>query len=861
MAQWNRCKKQVGDALLLFRLGDFYESFGEDAHVVSKALELTLTKRQDTPMCGIPWHASESYIDRLLVKGFSVAIAEQLSTIDGTAGSSKQLMDRRVVRILTPGTAMKGSLIQDSSNSLVASIAKLGSRWGIALIDVTTALFQVYEVSTPEELVRELLRLRPKELVCSQSLTKHESPFLSNVEESLHIRKTTAPSWAFDHSTATTLLQSHFSVSTLDGLGLKDLPVAICAAGGVISYLKDTLLIPISHLKRVEVITTDQRMVVDRSTLTNLNIFDSGSSKDDGYSLFEVINETKTPMGARQLRQWLLAPLTEIAAIRRRHDIVEACVAFLTNHPTQAAEAFCALSSIRDLERLTLRIHAGIAGPRDLLFLAQCSAQIATVQHALHTLRHPDVEKCLHNLPSIAPLISHIKNVLSDEPPARISDGGAIRTGIHSELDELRHIRENSHKWLVNYQTTLRESLGIKTLKVGYTRAFGYFIEVSRGQAAHVPSSFCRRQTLAGAERYISEELKQFEEKVLTAEKKIEQFELGLFEELKAFVALYIDSLLDASKAIAEIDLFLSLAQTALKRGYVRPEMIAEPVLAITGGRHPLAETQLATPFVRNDIHINAKGPSLLLITGPNMAGKSTYIRQTALLVMLAQIGSFVPAQKATIGIVDRVFSRIGASDDMFRGQSTFMVEMAETASILNQATPRSLILLDEIGRGTSTYDGISIAWAVAEYLLHRPDENPRTLFATHYFELTELEQKFPSARNMTVAVSEQADRIEFLYKVLPGKTDRSYGIHVAKLAGLPEEVLKRADALLHELEERRPRSQQTFVQQELFSTKPATNERPEILASYEFLQRLDLVKLTPMDCFLKLVKFKSSLK
>jgi DNA mismatch repair protein MutS len=862
MAQWARCKEQVGEALLLFRLGDFYEAFGEDALTVSKALDLTLTKRQDTPMCGIPWHSSEGYLDRLLVRGFSVAIAEQINTSNETTSSAKPLMDRQIVRILTPGTAMKGTLVQDSSNTLICSISKQGSAWGVALVDVTTALFQVLEVSSPEELIRELLRLRPKEIICCQALVKLNPELIAQIEQGTGTKKAIPPSWTYELTSARTVLQNHFKTVTLDGFGLRDSPAAICAAGSLICHLKDTLLVPVSHLKSIELVTTEHRMVLDRATLTNLDIFESGSKAEGGQSLFDVINDTKTPMGARLLRNWLLNPLTDIHTIQQRHDIVEACLCFITSEKTASAQAIHSLSSIRDIERLVLRIQTGGAGPRDVLFLAQCSSHIKALQQSLLTLSHSAMSSKIQSLPSLEPLVTRIVQTITEEPPVRISDGGAIREGVHAELDNLREIHHNSHKWLVEYQTKLREELGIKTLKVGYTRAFGYYIEVSRGQSDRVPSSFCRRQTLTGAERFISEELKQFEDKVLTAEKKIEGLENALFEELKAFVSTYADAVLSASKVIAEIDLFFGLANIAHKRRYTRPEMVGEPVLSITGGRHPIAETQVTTAFVQNDLHISAEGPSLLLITGPNMAGKSTYVRQTALLVILAQIGSFIPANGAKIGVVDRVFSRVGASDDLFRGQSTFMVEMAETASILNQATARSLILLDEIGRGTSTYDGISIAWAVAEYLLRNPKANPRTLFATHYYELTELEQKFSSARNMTVAVSEQSTSIRFLYKVVPGKTDRSYGIHVARLAGLPEQVLARAEAILHQLEEQRPRSTTTCIQQELFAIAPSSKkENPEALACYEFLRNLDLAKLAPIECFMKLAKFKNSLQ
>ena len=855
MAQWAKCKDRVGEALLLFRLGDFYEAFGEDARVVSSALDLTLTKRQDTPMCGIPWHASDGYIDKLLVKGFSVAIAEQL----GEQESAKSLVDRQIVRVLTPGTAMKGSLIQDSSHSLLVCIAMHGKRWGIACVDVTTALFHVFESDDCDGLVRELFRIRPKELICSPTLRKQELTTFLLLEEGLGVRTKAVPAWTTDLSSATTIVTTHFKTHSVDGFGLRDLPAATCAAGAILCYLKETLLVPIPHLKTLEVQSTKSHMVLDRSTLSNLDIFESSSSVHNGKSLFDIINGTKTPMGARLLRSWLLSPLTDLGDIQKRHDCVGSCINFLNDEKTAAAQALHALGSIRDIERLILRIQAGSAGPRDVLFLAHCAAHIRPAQQALQSL-NGSLGPRLQSLSPLEPLVERIRATIAEEPPLRISDGGAIREGINAQLDELRKIQTNSHAWLMEYQSRLREELGIKTLKIGYTRAFGYYIEVSRGQAEKVPSTFCRRQTLTGVERYISDELKQYEDTVLTAEKKIEGLEAAIFAEIKEFVSGYADAVLCASKIIAEVDCFLALGQIAISRSYCRPEMVPDPILSIVGGRHPIAETQVQTAFVPNNLDMSATGPSLLLITGPNMAGKSTFVRQTALLVILAQMGSYVPASKATIGVVDRVFSRVGASDDLFRGQSTFMVEMTETASILNQATPHSLILLDEIGRGTSTYDGISIAWAVAEYLIRFPRQNPRTLFATHYYELTELEQQFSTVKNMTVAVSEEAGGIRFLYTVVPGKTDRSYGIHVAKLAGLPESVLNRASAVLQRLEEQRPRSAPTFIPQDLFTatTNPPAAD-PKLLASHEFLRDLDVVKLSPMDCFLKLVKFKKT--
>lgn len=862
MAQWTQCKEQVGEALLLFRLGDFYEAFGNDAHTISEALDLTLTKRQETPMCGIPWHASEGYIDRLLLKGFSVAIAEQTGPVGEERPGTKPLMDRKVVRVLTPGTAMQGSFIQETANSLLLSMAFLDGRWGVSCVDVTTALFYAFEVETEEELSREILRLKPKECICSRALRKQHADVFIRVEREIELRATSIPSWTVESTSAVTLLTNHFKTATLDGFGFKDAPAAVCAAGAILYYLKDTLLVPVCHLKTIEFRSTRARMVLDRSTMANLDIFESSSAGRNSSSLFDVINYTKTPMGARLLRSILAAPLTNLEEISARHNSVASCIECIKKEPSSFSLALEYLALIRDLERLMLRVQTGGVGPRDILYLSQCCSPIGPLQKALQGLVHPVLSQAIQSIPSLDALVHRIGQTLTDEPPLRITDGGAIRSGVSAQLDELRAIRHNSHQWLVEYQARLREEFGIKTLKVGYTRAFGYYIEVSRGQSDRMPASFCRRQTLTNAERYISEELKQFEDKVLTAEKKIEGLEEELFEELKAFVSECADTVLHAGRVIAQVDLYISFARLALERSYCRPEMVDRPILSIIGGRHPIAEGQTTTAFIPNNLEMNAQGPSLLLITGPNMAGKSTFIRQAALLVILAQIGSYIPAQEATIGVVDRVFSRVGASDDLFRGQSTFMVEMTETASILNQATPSSLILLDEIGRGTSTYDGVSIAWAVAEYLTRLPNDNPRTLFATHYYELTELEQLFPTVKNMTVAVSEEAGGIRFLYKIIPGKTDRSYGIHVAQLAGLPQTVLQRAQQVLTQLEDRRPRSTPMFVPQDLFTVVvgPPQIEQTKALASHEFLIDLDLVKLSPMDLFLKLVKFKRSL-
>jgi DNA mismatch repair protein MutS len=856
MSQWARCKEQAGDAVLFFRLGDFYEAFEGDAILVSKALDLTLTKRQGTPMCGIPWHASETYIDRLLVKGFSIAIAEQISPQND---SSKQLMERQIVRILTPSTAMKGSLVQDSSHSFFASISLVKNRWGIALVDVSTALFLAFEADDTSLLLQELSRLQPREILCSQLLVNKEAALLASLEQKLSLKRTVIPQWPFDLPAATTILQNHFGTVTLDGFGLDVLPAATSAAGALISHIKDTLLVPTCHIKKIDILAHQKTMQLDKATLSNLNIFETSSKVEHASSLYDLLNHTSTPMGARLLRSWLLHPLLDISAISARQDMVSACLQFIENEPTHALACLNALTSIRDLERLILRIQTGGAGPRDMLFFAHCYSHIPDLKTALQSLQHEPFREKIASLDALPSLVQQIRQFLVDEPPVRLTDGDVIRNGVNAQLDELRAIKESSSQWLLSYQTKLRDELEIKTLKVSYTRAFGYYIEVSRGQSEKVPPSFCRRQTLTGVERYISEELKEYEDKVLTAEKRIEALEASLFGDLCTEILRHVDTVIKTAALLAELDVYITFAQTAIKHRYVRPTIVDEPILEIVEGRHPIAEAQAnESPFVPNDLHFSATSKSLFLITGPNMAGKSTYIRQAALLVIMAQIGSFLPAKSASIGIVDKVFSRIGASDDLFRGQSTFMVEMAETAFILNRATSRSLILLDEIGRGTGTYDGISIAWAVIEYLLRHPRENPRTLFATHYYELTALEQSFPALQNMTVAVSECPSGIRFLYTIIPGKTDRSYGIHVAKLAGLPQSVVHRAEEILQQFEQQRQEKKTLpkSVQQDLF-LELKTESSQEATACLEFLKSIDLAKTTPIDCFMKIIRFK----
>jgi DNA mismatch repair protein MutS len=752
MLQWQECKKKAKDALLLFRLGDFYEAFENDAQVIAKELELVLTKRQETPMAGVPAHTCEAYIDKLVGRGYSVAIAEQMEDPKAVKG----IVRRDVVRVVTPGTVINSNLLTEKSSNFLVAIAKLNTRYGVAILDLTTADFRVMEGE--DEIVDELARLQPKEVLTSHKVKLDLASFCVQRREE----------WFFDHRVAMERLLKHFQVKSLDGFGMKGMTAAVSAAGALFAYVTEDLHLSLSHIKEMRLENSARYMAIDRTTQRHLEL----------DSLLALVDTTATPMGGRLLKEWLLHPLISVEEIQKRQDNV----AILMNAPILHSK----LKEVRDLQRLIMRIETGYATPRDLVGLRFSLEPFPEINAILKNLG-------LETLPDLSTLAAKISAAVVETPPLRLSDGGIIKEKYHPELDELRALKKDSHTWMVQYQTELREKTQIKTLKVGYTQAFGYYIEVSRGQSDKMPLTFQRRQTLVNAERFISPELKEFEHKVLTAEARIAALESELFHQLRLEIALHAERVRSAAKILAEIDVLLALATLAQSRNYVRPVVDHSDVIDIHEGRHPVIEAALKETFIPNDALLDQNQNRLLIITGPNMAGKSTFIRQVALICILAQVGSFVPAKSAHIGIIDKVFSRIGASDDLTRGQSTFMVEMTETANILNNATSRSFVILDEIGRGTSTYDGISIAWAVAEYLL---EKRIKTLFATHYWELTKL----PQAANFNVAVHESEKGIVFLRKIVPGGTDKSYGIHVAKLAGLPPSVIGRATHLLAEL-------------------------------------------------------------
>lgn len=796
MLQWHACKKKVPNAILFFRMGDFYEAFYEDAVLVSKELDLTLTKRVDIPMSGVPHHTCDGYIDKLVAKGYRVAVAEQTED----AKKAKGLVKRDVVRVVTPGTLISSSLLPDKSNNYIASLDRIGSTWGLAILDLTTAEFFVLEFEKESDLLNEVFRYHPAEFIISGPKKEKLSKLFEEIRKSYHFLLTELEDWHYDHQIAHDTLINHFKVLTLDGFGLKGMIGAINAAGALLYYIRDHLSLPVHHLEEIRVQTTSNFMSIDRHTESNLELTESLREGSQKNSLLALLDKTKTPMGARLLRQWIKHPLLSPAAISLRQGAIEALFTASSNFK-KIGES---LNTVRDLERLMIKIEAGYATPRDIVSLKNSLEPIPFIKEIFFpfSLKSELLKSNVEGLIPLPDLVGLITNALVDDPPLRITDGGVFRDGYNKELDELRELKQDSKAWLARYQNSLREETGIKTLKVGYNKMFGYYIEVSKGQKEKMPATFERRQTLVNGERYITPELKNYESKVLNAEERISGIEMELFLTLRQEVAKYFQQVQKLAKVVAHLDVIQSLSFVAHLNNYVRPIIDDSTKLEIIDGRHPIIEVANSFKFIPNDTLLNQETCRMMLITGPNMAGKSTYIRQVALIVILAQMGSFVPARSAHMGIVDTVFTRIGASDDLSRGQSTFMVEMTETANILNNATSRSLIILDEIGRGTSTYDGISIAWAVAEFLLTSEDKFAKTLFATHYFELTKLEEKVPGAVNYNVAVHESEDNIIFLRKIVRGGTDKSYGIHVGRLAGLPQPVISRAKEILVHLEE-----------------------------------------------------------
>lgn len=849
MIQWEALKSSVPEAILLFRLGDFYEAFYDDAFLIAKELDITLTKRQEVPMAGVPFHSSEGYIDRLVSRGFHVAVAEQVEA----AAPGKGLVKRKIVRIVTPGTLINSGLISDKTNNFLVCISQLNKLFGLATLDLTTAEFRVFETEDKKQLLDELLGMRPAEILVSQKFCKEHESFVIELKNQSKCSVTTKEEWHFDHEYALDLLLRHFKVHSLDGFGLKGMLPSINAAGTLLRYVQEDLSLSTTHLHEIQVQSSSAYMALDSATLRHLEIVDTLSQTKKSFSLLSLLDQTATPMGGRLMRQWLTHPLLSVEEIQDRQKAIHA---FLSDIPSARALKK-ELNQVRDLERLIMRIETGYATARDLQALRLSLEPLLAITTLLCGFSAPLITTHLNLLANPTELCKKIESALVDEPPLRLTEGGMFKAGYHEELDTLRNLKNDNHAWMAQLQTDLREKSGIKTLKVAYNRAFGYFIEVSRGQAEKLLPFAERKQTLVSTERFTTTQLKEYEEKMLTAEEKMSALEFELFHQLRESVAKEATLIRQIARGLAHIDCLLSLSELAREQGYICPVVDTSDQLEIEEGRHPVLEKAFTSErFIPNDVFLNSTSRRLLLITGPNMAGKSTYLRQIALIAIMAQIGSFVPAKRAHIGIIDKVFSRIGASDDLSRGQSTFMVEMTETANILHNATARSLVLLDEIGRGTSTYDGISIAWAVAEHLLSK---SPKTLFATHYWELTKLEEEKQGVVNVHVAVHESKDEIVFLRKIVQGSTDKSYGIHVARLAGLPAAALRRAQELLADLEKgSHHKKAAPSKQMELFTAPAPQKPEPAFLQE---LRDLDPHTLTPLDALIKITQWKTCLK
>lgn len=793
MMQYRRIRAELpDDTILFFRLGDFYEMFYDDAIKAAPVLDIALTKRNKYPMCGIPYHASEGYLAKLIRAGMKVAICEQVED----SSASKGIVQREITRVVTPGTVTEDNILDSKRNNFLAGITFATKRYGLATLDLSTGLFYGESFESLDQLWDTLRRISPNECIAPEN--QLEQSDLAEIPPGLNFTLTKCDDWTFDIDAAHDLLLRHFNVHSLAGFGCEDEAAVTGAAGAVLYYVRENLRRQVSHVRSFSLRSSGDYLFLDDSSSNNLDLMPQ-AGRDATHSLLGVLDITKTAMGARTLREWVLRPLANLQEINRRHDAVEN----LTTARTLLRELRDMCGHVRDLERLIARAGSGSCNPRDLISIMLSLQEIPAVRAIAESCDAELIKDLAGNLQDLPDLIDTIQKTIVDEPPVKLKDGGIIRNGCSEELDELRVIAKNGRQWLAEYQVSEQERTGIKTIKVRHNKVFGYYIEISKGQLQNVPPEYIRKQTLVNAERFITPELKEYENKILGSHERSLVLEQALFAEVVEIVVSNTASIQKTAYSLGYLDCLSSLAERAITMRYVRPVMDNSDKLIIKGGRHPVIEQMPdAERFVPNDATLDCTSNQLLIITGPNMAGKSTYIRQVALLVVMAQAGSFVPAESAHIGVVDRVFTRVGASDDLVRGRSTFMVEMQETANILNNATNRSLIVLDEIGRGTSTFDGISIAWAVAEYLHNVPEVKAKTLFATHYHELTDLAKTMQGVKNYSILVREKNDDIVFLRRIVEGGADKSYGIQVARLAGMPQAVVERSKEILANLEE-----------------------------------------------------------
>ena len=871
MVHYCQTKCAYKDSILFYRLGDFYEMFFEDAKTVSRELELTLTGKdcglsERAPMCGIPYHAAETYINRLIDKGYKVAICEQVED----PKTAKGIVKREVTRVVTPGTNLNMQELDEGKNNYLMAIVCVGDHFGVSTADITTGDCYVTEIDEERKLWDEINKFLPAEIICNDAFLV-SGVDVDDLRNRLHISVFALESWYFGDDLCKQTLLEHFKISSLEGLGLADYDSGVIAAGSLFRYLLDTQKNTMEHMNKIIPYTTDRYMVIDSSSRRNLELVETLREKQKRGSLLWVLDKTKTAMGARMLRSFVEQPLIDADAINERLDAVTE----LNMQAMLREEIREYLNPVYDLERLVSRISYRSANPRDLLAFKMSLEMIPHIKNLLANFTSPLLVRINEQMDGLEDLYTLLEASITEDPPLAVKEGGIIREGYNEQVDTYRNSKTQGKSWLAQLEAEEKEKTGIRNLKIKYNKVFGYYLEVTNSFKDLVPEYYTRNQTLTNAERYITPKLKELEDMILGAEDKLFALEYDLFCQVREELAAQIPRIQETAKAIAQLDVYASLSVVAQRNNYVRPTVNTKGVIDIKNGRHPVVEKMINNDmFIANDTYLDNGSKRVSVITGPNMAGKSTYMRQTALIVLMAQIGSFVPAEKAKIGVVDRIFTRVGASDDLASGQSTFMVEMTEVANILRNATAKSLLILDEIGRGTSTFDGLSIAWAVIEHISNTKLLGAKTLFATHYHELTELEGKIPGVNNYCIAVKERGDDIVFLRKIVKGGADKSYGIQVAKLAGVPDSVLDRAKELVDELVHTDITSTFKDLAENSRKTKPKAVHYDEVDLEQislfdtvqdqdiiEELKNLDITMLTPMDAMNTLYRLQNKLK
>lgn len=873
MKQYMETKSQYQDCILFYRLGDFYEMFFEDALTASRELEITLTgkncgQEEKAPMCGVPYHAVEGYLNRLVAKGYKVSICEQVEDPKTTKG----IVKREVVRIVTPGTNLDTQALDETKNNYIMCIVYIADRYGVSVADISTGDYFVTEIPDSAKLLDEIYRFSPSEIICNEAFYM-SGVDMDGMKDRLGITIYSLESWYFDDEVCRKKLLEHFEVSSFAGLGLADYDCGIISAGALLQYLLETQKNSLSNLTHITPYAAGKFMMIDSSTRRNLELCETLREKQKRGSLLWVLDKTKTAMGARTLRKYVEQPLIDKTEIIRRLDAVQE----LKEQAISREEIREYLSPVYDLERLITKIAYGSANPRDLTAFRSSLEMLPALLYILQEMKAELLKDLAVDLDPLEDLCILVKKAIREDPPIAMKEGNIINDGYNEEVDKLRRAKSDGKDWLAKLENDEREKTGIKNLKIKYNKVFGYYLEVTNSYKEMVPEYYTRKQTLANAERYITPELKELEDMILGAEDKLYALEYELYSEVRDLIASQIERIQKTAKAVAALDAFASLALVAERNNYVRPKINEKGVIDIKEGRHPVVERMIPNEmFISNDTYLDDKKHRISIITGPNMAGKSTYMRQTALIALMAQIGSFVPAKSANIGLSDRIFTRVGASDDLASGQSTFMVEMTEVANILRNATSKSLLILDEIGRGTSTFDGLSIAWAVIEYISDSRLLGAKTLFATHYHELTELEGKIDNVNNYCIAVKEKGDDIVFLRKIVKGGADKSYGIQVAKLAGVPELVIGRAKEIVEELsdEDITARVSEIASKERVVKKKPKVKKYDDVDIAQmslfdtvkdddvlEELKNLDVGNMTPIDALNTIYRLQNKLK